>query len=44
MSDVDKYMWAFNHDKRIKQIFETREVKLSWLEKVKRFIAKFLKK
>ena len=22
MSDVDDYMWAFNHDKRIKEIFE----------------------
>jgi 8-oxo-dGTP pyrophosphatase MutT (NUDIX family) len=44
MSDVDKYMWAFNHDKRIKEIFATREDKSSWVDKVKRFIGKFLKK
>jgi hypothetical protein len=33
-------MWAFNHDKRIKEIFETREEKSSWID----FVRKFLKK
>lgn len=25
LADVDNYMWAFNHDKRIKEIFETKK-------------------
>jgi len=25
IADVDKYMWAFGHDKRIKEIFESHE-------------------
>lgn len=24
IEDIDNYMWAFNHDKRIKEIFETK--------------------
>lgn len=26
MADIDNYKWAFNHDKRIKEIFEIRQV------------------
>ena len=42
MSDVDKYMWAFNHDKRIKEIFwkNVPKDKLSWFRKVKYFLKK----